>query len=282
MNLRISGPTKNKYKRLGSRITSVLGLYMRPKTPATLIRGLVDRLVPHDLGVPLVRLGGSCDGGYLVPDDLAGVRNCFSPGVGQLATFEQDLYAKGIRSFLADYSVDGPPAPLPDCDFEKKFVGASNSDTTVTLDRWVQAKCPDASAGDLMLQMDIETAEYETLLATSPETLSRFRIIVLELHKLNHLDNRLFFRFVDATISKLLGQFEVAHLHPNNCAGLTVMAGLEMPRVAEITLLRKDRVVRKAPLSRWPHPLDFPNTPGQPEIVLPEYWWRPGLLQRAA
>jgi hypothetical protein len=29
----------------------------------------------------LIKLGGMYDGGYLLPDDLAGVEACFSPGV---------------------------------------------------------------------------------------------------------------------------------------------------------------------------------------------------------
>lgn len=36
---------------------------------------------PKPSPVPLVRIGGDWDGAYLVPDDLAGVAACFSPGV---------------------------------------------------------------------------------------------------------------------------------------------------------------------------------------------------------
>jgi len=259
---------------------------MRPQTPSRDILALIDRLVPYDLGVPLKRIGDPGDGCYLIPDDLEGIGNCFSPGVGKTAVFEKGLYELGIRSFLTDYSVNQPPASLPDCDFEKKYVGAANSENVITLDRWVSEKCPEKgskkNSADLILQMDIEGAEYETLLAASPETLSRFRIIVLEIHKLNHLDNRLFFKFVNATLGKLLEQFEIAHLHPNNGAGLTTMAGVEIPRVAEITLLRKDRVIKKSPVQQLPNPLDVPNVPGQKDIVLPEYWWKTQMQRRAA
>ena len=36
----------------------------------------------------------------------------------------------------------------------------------------------------LLLQMDIEGAEYRNILATYDETLARFRVIVLEVHGL--------------------------------------------------------------------------------------------------
>ncbi|MCP4506501.1 MAG: hypothetical protein GY826_08910, partial [Fuerstiella sp.] len=164
----------------------------------------------------------------------------------------------------------------------KKFVGAASGEHVMTLDGWVAEKCPGPDSGDLILQMDIEGAEYETLLATSSETLSRFRIIVLELHKLNHLDNRLFFKCVDAALSKVLEQFDVAHLHANNVGGLTRMAGIDVPRVAEITLLRKDRTVDKSPVLQLPNSLDAPNAACQQELIPPDYWWKSDAFRRAA
>jgi len=271
----MSNQYRNKMKRVGAHVASLLHLYMSPQTPSAQVRDLVDRLVPWDLGVPLRRLGGDGDGGYLVPDDFEGIASCFSPGVAEKASFEEELADMGIRSFLADYSVRSAPDTLRDCDFVKKFVGAANSDHVLTLDRWVNEKCPPGSTGDMILQMDIEGAEYETLMATSSDTLSRFRMIVLELHKLNHLDNKLYFRFVNAALSRLLEQFDVAHVHANNSGGLTRMAGIAVPRAIEITLLRKDRVIHRRPVHGLPHQLDSPNTPGLEELVLPDYWYKP-------
>lgn len=273
---------KNAVKRVGSHVSSALHLYISPQTDSNAIRSFVSQLVPYNLGVPLCRVGGGRDGGYLVPDDFEGIRHCFSPGVADTASFESALCKRGITSFLADYSVPGPPSDLPVCDFVKKFVGAVNSDHVMTLDRWIEEKCPDVTAGDLILQMDIEGAEYETLLATSVGTLRRFRMIVLELHKLNHLDNRLYFRLVNAAMQKLLEHFEVAHLHPNNAGGMTRIAGLDIPRVAEITLLRKDRVITKSPVQGLPNSLDVPNIMNQRDLILPDYWWKPGQLRRSA
>lgn len=117
----MNNAAKNRFKRLGSRVSSLLRVYMNSHTDPRLIRELVDRLVPYDLGIPLRRVGGSADGGYLIPDDLDDLECCFSPGVADTASFEKELYDMGIRSYLADYSVAGPPAALPDCDFEKKI-----------------------------------------------------------------------------------------------------------------------------------------------------------------
>lgn len=258
-----------RLKWLGSQTATFLSLYMSRRTPRNEIKDFVAKLVPQDLGVPLCRVGADGDGGYLIPDDLQGIANCFSPGVADTANFELDLYRRGIRSFLADYSVDGPPPTLPDCDFTKKFVGAFDSLETMTMDQWVSTKAPNRDAGDLILQMDIESAEYETLLATSDETLSRFRIIVLELHKLHHLDNPLFHRFASAMMGKLLNQFEVAHIHANNAKPLSILSGIQVPPLLELTLLRKDRVKSMSAVREFPHPLDTINVASRQDVRLP-------------
>ena len=65
------------------------------------------------------RLGPDGDGGYLVPDDLAGIEYTFSPGVSTESGFEAALAARGQRVFLADYSVDGPAEANANFAFEK-------------------------------------------------------------------------------------------------------------------------------------------------------------------
>ncbi len=145
--------------------------------------------------MPLIRLGADGDGGYLVPDDLADVAACFSPGVDNRATFESALIERGIPCFLADRSVDGPPFEHAMIDFERKFVGAVDDDGTLTVDRWVAEHAPGNS--DLILQMDIEGAEWMVLLNCSPETLRRFRIIVMEAHDLERLIDKHAFPIIE-------------------------------------------------------------------------------------
>jgi hypothetical protein len=57
----------------------------------------------------LIRIDGDSDGGYLIPDALEHLEFCFSPGVAFTADFEDDLTKRGVKCFLADYSVDRPP-----------------------------------------------------------------------------------------------------------------------------------------------------------------------------
>src|SRR5579864_6808183 len=136
-----------------------------PKVADTEVLQLIRSLRPRRSGSPLVRIGGGADGGYLLPDDLAGIEYCFSPGVSDTAAFENELADRNIRSFLADHSVAGPPIMRPEFTFDRKFIGAVNNDVYMTLEAWKDKYLP-GYRGEMLLQMDIEGAEYEVILST--------------------------------------------------------------------------------------------------------------------
>ena len=220
---------------------------------------------------PLLRFGSAMDGGYLVPDDLEGITACFSPGVKDSSDFELDVAARDIPCFMADFSVDGLPVQHPKFDFMKKFIGAVETEDFITLDGWVDAKAPGDS--DLLLQMDIEGFEYETILSVSDGLLRRFRIMVIEFHGLDGIFSKRSLPIINATFEKLLKSFEIVHIHPNNCAESVQMRGLEAPPVLEFTFLRKDRIASSQPNRQFPHPLDNINLSGKPAVQLPACWY---------
>lgn len=234
------------------------------------VERVLSRLHAVDGGHELVRIGGGKDGGYLLPDDLEGVRACFSPGVGGSSDFELDLEHRGIPSFLADASVAGPGPGAAHMDFERKFVGACSIGDTISLDDWVATKSLALPAGDLLMQMDIEGAEYECLLAASRSTLRRFRIIALELHGLDLLEQPFANRMIGATLEKLAVDFLPVHLHPNNIDPIASVSRIKVPPTLEVTYLRRDRVRSMAPRRVYPHPADRDCVLGRPTVALPD------------
>jgi hypothetical protein len=150
---------------------------------------------------------------------------------------------------------------------------------SVALADWVAAYCP--GTGDLLLQIDIEGAEYRNLLATPPEVLRRFRIIVIELHDLIRLTDLAIFDTVLAPFLTLLDKdFICVHAHPNNCCGEITLPGIavNIPRVHELTFLRRDRFTAPGagPLITpvLPNPLDVGrNSGGNAPLFLNEAWF---------
>lgn len=83
--------------------------------------------------------------------------------------------------FMADGSVAGPPVSHERFRFVPKFVGPCDDATTIRLETMVR-QLPDD--GDLILKMDIEGGEYHALLDAAPETLTRFRMMLIAFHGL--------------------------------------------------------------------------------------------------
>ena len=242
---------------------------------------LLEVLRPQSSPVPLKRLGGNWDGAYLVPDDLKDIVACFSPGVSNTKRFEDELLDRyGIPSHMCDFTseVSKFRTPLKDGQtFRKLWLDVDGAKNSISLEQWVTEEVGD-SPGDLILQIDIEGAEYRNLSAASDELLSRFRIIVIELHALhqvNHPDR--FARELGPLLDKLGRQFICVHAHPNNCEGdfRVSDSDLNLPKVHELTFLRRDRFKRRKKRHEvlTPHPLDIPqNVIRKPPVFLNEAW----------
>jgi Methyltransferase FkbM domain len=230
----------------------------------------LEALHPVVTRIPLIRLGGEADGGYLVPDDLNDILACFSPGVDVTATFELELVRRGIPCFLADASVDKAPIEHPLVHFQKKYLGLEKDQ--ISLDAWVNTCAP--PQGDLLLQMDIEGAEWPVLLNVSDRALERFRIIIIEFHYLESIFHKSDLRIFQATFARLLQYFHVVHSHPNNVAVPIVKGRVVVPKYLEMTFLRKDRAQALGFSNSFPHPLDRANVPSLPDFALPRVWYR--------
>lgn len=249
-----------------------LGYSISKSTKPEDVRGFVSRARPAPISEELIRIGADSDGGYLLPDSLNKISACFSPGVATWATFEEMLAVRGIRSYLADFSVDAPPARNNMFHFTKKFIGQSNDEKYIRLEDWIEASVG-ARNNDLLLQMDIEGAEYEVIFDTPMSVLRRFRIMVIEFHGLGMLFNGAAFRFINSAFQKILSEFTVVHIHPNNYSRIISNGDVEVPGVLEFTFYRNDCARRVERALEFPHALDGRNNAKKPDIVLPRCWW---------
>jgi hypothetical protein len=242
------------------------------------VRRAFDFLCPVKTEHELIRMGGAADGGYLVPDDLEGIAACFSPGVSNNSMFERMCLDRGMRVHLADASVDGPGQGLTlnECTFEPAFLAAASSEHRLTsLEDWVNRHEP--GDNDLLLQMDIESAEYASLLATPRAILDRFRIIVVEFHHLYLAHGELIGQMMEGVWARLAQNHQCIHLHINNAVNLARpnSGGMPLPKVIEATFIRRNRI--QDPLrgiNALPHPLDADCVPSKPPLELPAHLYR--------
>ena len=230
-----------------------------------------NNIIPCDL----TRIGGDNDGGYLVPCNVGDIQYCFSPGVDRTAKFEQELSSKyNIKSFLADASVQHAPAADPNFHFIQKFIGTDTVGNFITLTDWLN-DCIGENSGRKILQMDIEGAEYDVLLYESIETLASFSYIIIEFHYWQKIFENDFLRILNVVFKKLLKNFAICHVHPNNCCGVHTLNEVSVPQVLEVTFIHKDFVSATSGGDAivFPHVLDQPNDPSLEDIYMPDIWW---------
>ena len=247
------------------------------------LNSALDFFRPKPSPFGLIRVGGKRDGAYLLPADLYGISACFSPGVANRKDFEDELLkAYGIRSYMVDFSSDEanfrtPLAPGAQF-FDKKWLAPADSENSISLATWVGKREPESSS--LLLQMDIEGAEYANLATVPDSVLAQFRVLVIEFHnfreRLMALPNDAEFEEVLERLSK---HFQVVHARPNNCcpSGPLPSSNTEVPTVIEVTFLRLDRFGLR-PSNRMrpvkvPHPRDVSrNVIHRPPIHLGGSW----------
>jgi len=246
-----------------------LGVYPTPLLSKIEFFAALSFLRPINNGHELIRIGGISDGGYLVPNDLSGIAVCISPGVAETMDFELDIWEKfKIPSFMYDGSVDKPLRINSGQKFTKKFVGASSTGSFVSMHEIISTDL-EGKNGDLIGQIDIESAEYPFLTSTSDTDLKRFRILVIEFHEIDRwIQKKYYLETIEPLFVRLFTIFDLVHAHPNNNGGEFKYKGKTVPNVIELTFHRKDRLIYNSGFSTLPHRLDNQNTGNKKSIDL--------------
>ena len=260
---------------LDDKVVNLIKNLMEKNKPVSSgVEHFINRFKKKYIYCDLIRIGGDGDGGYLLPDKLKDVSFCFSPGVSDVALFEQEISEKyGIKSYMADASVDKPPIDNKNFTFIPKFIGSKSEGNFITLSDWMN-DCIGDDKNKKILQMDIEGGEYDVLTYEDSETLASFSTMVIEFHWLNKMFDPMFLKMISGIFEKIYRNFSICHVHPNNCCGIEVYNGIHIPRVIEVTFIRNDLVPKylNKPIT-LPHKLDRKNVMQNADIIMPKTWW---------
>ena len=222
-------------------------------------------LQPHELlDDDLIRLGSNGDGGYVVPKKA--IENCnllISLGVGTNCSFDLAYINrnKNAKVIFYDGTVDSVPnysAFRKDSfDFKRENISEENV-----------ANILEASTEEYFLKMDIEGGEYSLLFIENPkDVLRNCRCIATEIHWIDDKNNKF------ANLMRLfeLANFKIVHLHGNVCGGTFSYNGLNIPKVIELTFLKKEYVGEKKNSTFPISGLDFANMHWRKDIAIDWY-----------
>lgn len=218
-----------------------------------------------------IRLGSPNDGGYVLPSLALESNLLVSIGIGNDISFDAEFAKQGARIYQFDHTIEAPPYTHPSMHFFRKGWGAAASAELMSFDQivdvvdWTNARHP-------VLKFDVEGAEWDGLNSMSPEHLARFEIVTAEFHNIEQIFHRANYDRVFSAFSKLAARHVPIHLHVNNYQGVTLVSGVPVPCVIELTYLRRDRGVFGGHSSEpIPGPLDQPNNKAAPDICLRPY-----------
>ena len=111
------------------------------------------------------------------------------------------------------------------------------------------------------MKMDIEGAEWESLMATPDEVLDTFVQLPMELHLRSADESQIL-----ETVKRLKRQFYLVNVHFNNWSCSPAFAPLPAPAFQALWVNRRVGVIDPdAPTPAAPSPLNAPDNPAAPE-----------------
>lgn len=211
----------------------------------------------------LFRFGGPHDGGYVISKPRTKNLVVLSFGVGNDISWEEAVSSYAHTIHLYDHTVEDLPIQLPGATHFKEQIGNSRQLETTSLSSCIERLPP---AEEYILKMDIEGAEWITLLEAEVDALKQFSQIVIEFHDFHK-------RILESDVSEVLEVLRklrvnhvITNVHPNNYGRFDIIGNHPIPDILEVTYLRKDW---KSVSDSYDNSSEnSPNSTLQPEIVL--------------
>jgi hypothetical protein len=253
------------------------------------IYNFLKELKPYDFpNSKRVRLGSDGDGGYvLLNKGLENIEVVYSYGVETNSDFEVMFCEKyNATAQLYDHTVDGAPLQKNFLRFKKEGVGSKKTTHQNTIENHINQNGD--SNKRLILKMDVEGAEWDTLFHIPNAILGLFEQIVVEVHDLHSVPpnydgknlSKLTIEKRTNVLKKINSLFYLYHVHANNYAPLYYIGRFKLPNVMELTFVNK-KYFKSAEHSKtiFPTKFDQPNNPQRADIK-PHFWpFCPGTIQ---
>lgn len=239
----IFGSRKGLYTPLGSFISPKEVEAQQSMKLEAAVGEIKEYLRVCEIKAPLVRMGSTNDGGYVMAEQSFSGSFLISGGIETNNDFEIALAGQGASGVEIDFSISAPPIQHPRLSFlPLKIVGGSESGPgAIRIESLISDHIQGAFRENSMniLKLDIEGSEWDAL--NTNVDFSLFSQILLELHYFNRLVEEDFL----ATAVKVLREINKTHvavfLSGNNCCGYSILGGHALPNVMEVTLVSREK-----------------------------------------
>lgn len=212
----------------------------------------------------LKRYGGESDGGYILSENLLlNTKYIYSYGIGgneESITFDRHISLLNKDIYMYDGTIDKFWKEGDKFHFRKESVSSENIYRHIQENNHIDMT-------NMILKMDVEACEYETLLNCDQNLFIHFNQITIELHGVISS-----FKNEAIKLFNLLNNiYYLVHIHGNN-HDIIVEDGV--CNTLELTYIRKDCFNEDLCILQEPCPrakLDYPNYLYRNDIVM--NWW---------
>jgi hypothetical protein len=247
-------------------------MYQKSIVDESRVKGTFYKLRPTECHVPLKRVGSKNDGGYVLPDINYENGTLLSAGISDNCDFETDLAMAGMRVHMLDGSIKAPPTEHPSFQFQPKFLAPINSPPLyISLKNWLEQVDDFNLESNNILKLDIEGSEWRVLAEITEDQLTNFSAVVVELHWMENLNDTWSLELMSVALDLLNSKFDIVNLHPNNFAGYFRVGEVNIPRVVEVTYLRRDLKRKSQDVTSDDSNLNTPNDLESEELELPSW-----------
>ena len=209
------------------------------------IRDLLSNLQPKQVdNSTKIRLGSAGDGGYVIMDH-SNLTNTvlYSYGIEENDSFDQHYHNK-YGALVRQYDFSIPATTVRDgFTFTREGISHEKTENCDTFAEHI-IKNGDTDKR-IFLKLDVEGAEWLTLLHMPEYLLKQCNQIVIELHDLSCLGKSTDYPAIDleqkvAVMEKMNKLFHLWHVHANNHASVHIIDGYKVPDVIEVTFINKE------------------------------------------
>jgi hypothetical protein len=227
-------------------------------------------LTPFDIDIPKRRIGPRTDGGYVFADSISASQAVVSYGIATEYQFDRIMAEAGHKVYMFDHTIEGIDATHANMMWHREGV-AGVTDPASRLYTVEDHLARHGVEGDrLILKMDVEGAEFDSIGLMSDDTLGRFEQIVMEIHYLANLDNARFRAGAVRMLRKLNQHFTLFHVHANNCDGpngLHIVSGMPVSNLLELSYVRTSAVKRTPSRTLYPTVFDYANVRAKDKLL---------------
>ena len=191
------------------------------------------------IGKQKILNGVKRDGSYVTLDDFKDIKIAYSFGIEYNIIFDKSLVERGIDVYMYDHTISSlPKLTQNNSKYHWEKIGITGKNQTnpylKTLEE-LMARNGHMSEKNMILKMDVENCEWDSLKDVPEEVLKQFKYILMELH-FETKDTELYYN----VLKKLSKNHQVFHLRCNNRKVIVTFGNNRICKYLEVSYVIKE------------------------------------------